>query len=264
MVEDIFIKDGKQIDCYNSSIHRNSMNNFYLSERVSLEYVLPKIKTITDIGCLMGDAGAAIKGKYDIEYLGIDVDLDAIKIGQEKYSWAKFVCGDFQDKNLVLPKSDLVIAFNLFDHFADWKKALKNIKRFSSRFINFSSQLRFSGNTVIDPDLSYIYYSDQPPRLLWIVHNIWELTSYCATENINAKNIFVYCYQKYKNSGLLPQGCHPLAPEEIYIGNIVIEFDDEKNMGTTTMRPDLKIIKDDMLIFDSPWINFKSNNFSIR
>ena len=93
--------------------------------------------------------------------------------------------------------------------------------------------------------------------MLWAVHNIFELASYCGTEDINATKIIVYCYNKYQprfnNLERLARVNFPLSPDELLVGNILIEFNDEKSMIHTNIRPDLKIVLDDKIIFDSPW-----------
>lgn len=256
-LSDVFIKS-KQIADYEQKENRQSLSKFYISERITLEKVLPHVKTVTDIGCLNGDAYKAISEKYDVSYLGIDVDKDAIQLAQQRYPNARFAVGDFMDESFTQEKSDLVFALNLFDHFEDWKKALRNLRRFSSRFINFSTLMRYSGNTVVDRDISYIYYSNAQRRLLWAIHNIFELTSYCATEDIKATNIFVYCYHKYNQIAFnnLERAAivsYPLPLDELLVGNVLIEFDEENYMAKSRMRPDLKIVIDGKVAFDSPW-----------
>jgi len=262
---DVFAKS-TQTKYYDKKVNRQSLSSFYISERITLEMVLPNIKTITDIGCLNGETYQAIKEKYDhISYLGIDIDPKALEIAKESYPDAKFVEGDFMNNSFEQPTSELVLALNLFDHFSDWKAALRNLKRFSSKYINFSTLMRLSGNTIVDPDLAYLYYSSSGRRVLWAVHNIFELTSYCGTEDINATNIFVYCYTKYQpgfnNLERLAYVSFPLSPDELLVGNVLIEFDDEKNMLTTSKRPDLKIFVNGKIIFDSPW---KKKNISLK
>lgn len=254
---DIFIKSN-QIANYDKKDNRQDLSNFYISERITLEKVLPHVKSVTDIGCLNGDVFGAIWKKYDVSCLGIDVDEEAINIAKKQHPKAKFVVGDFMDESFVQEKSELVVALNLFDHFEDWKKALRNLRRFSSKYINFSTLMRYSGNTLVDPDTSYIYYGNAEKRLLWIVHNIFELASYCGTEDIKATNIFVYCYHKYNKMAFnnLERAAivsHPLPLDEILVGNVIIEFDEDNYMAKSRMRPDLQIVLDGKIVYDSPW-----------
>src|SRR3990167_6358584 len=164
---DVFTKSA-QINVYDKKENRKTLDSFYISERETLEMVLPRIKTITDIGCLNGETYEAIKKKHDhISYLGIDLDAKALDIAKKCYPDANFVCGDFMNEEFEQPKSDLVLALNLFDHFSDWKSALRNLKRFSSKYVNFSTLMRLSGSTVVDPDLAYLYYAASGRRILW-------------------------------------------------------------------------------------------------
>jgi hypothetical protein len=255
---DIFIQSS-QIAIYDDKENRKGFDTLYLSERKSLEHVMDNVKSVTDIGCLNGDTFAAILDKYPNRTCrGIDIDVGAIDVAKQRYPDMEYHIGDFLDPSFNIEKSDLVIAFNLFDHFEDWKQALRNLKRFSSRYINISSLMRLNGPTLTDKDTSFIYYGGDQKRLLWAPHNIFELASYCACEEINATSIYVYCYHKYNrerfdNVHRAQHVSHPFPPSEMIVGNMVIEFDDNNGMMTSNNRPDFKIILDDEVYFDSPW-----------
>lgn len=114
--DDIFISS-PQIEVYERKKNRQSLDDFYVSERVTLEMVLPIVSTMADIGCLNGDTFAAINSKWKVDYLGVDIDERAIEIATRRFPEARFVVGDFMDKGFMEPPRDLVLALNLFDHF---------------------------------------------------------------------------------------------------------------------------------------------------
>lgn len=247
-----------QYNIYKKKPNRINFNSLYESEKHTLDKFLPVCSSIIDIGCLNGDTLNLIKRKYDVLCTGIDIDTKAIETAKSKYKDIHFIEGDFMDINITCPKADMVIAFNLFDHFFDWKGALKNLKRFSNRFINISTLMRLNGATLLDEENNFVYYAKGKHRLLWAVHNIFELSAYAATEHINATFIYVYCYTKYDkkkfdNFNLAAHCCHAMSPQELLVGNMVIEFDDDKGMVKTKRRPDLKIILNGKVIFNSPW-----------
>ena len=76
---------------------------------------------------------------------------------------------------------------------------------------------------------------------------------------------FLYCYNKYhpgfNNLERLAWVSFPLSPDELLVGNVLIEFDEKKSMIKTNIRPDLKIVLNDKIIFDSPW---KKKNISLK
>src|SRR5262249_137451 len=151
-----------------------------------------------------------------------------------------------------------VIAFNLFDLFEDWKAALINIKRFSTRYINIGSLLSLDWPTVTDPDVSFVYYAQGDTRMVWAVHNVFELAAFSATEHINATSVYVYCYRKYDqrrfgNFKRAENVVHPMPLDQILCGNVIVEFDDQRAMQKTKVRPDLTIVVNDKVVFDSPW-----------
>lgn len=250
--------ESSHVKWYDGRETRQSWEGLYKSERVTLKRVLPHIKTVLDIGCLNGDLYRAIKQKYNnINYSGVDVDAQAIGIAKKNYPDAEFYVNDFMDQEFTLPKHDLVVSLNVFDHFIDWKAALRNHCRFSKRFVNFSTLLRLTGNTVPDPDVSFIYYSGDKKRILWCPHNVYQLAAYCSTEHIGASSIYVYCYQKYskKRNNLGRAKCcgQPFPIKDLYVGNVVLELDEARTMQNTGIRPDVKIIVNDNVVYNSPW-----------
>lgn len=249
--------ESPQVNWYDKRETRQSWEGLYKSERVTLERVLPQVKTVLDIGCLNGDLFGALKKKYDIKYTGVDVDSKGIEIAKKNYPDAEFYQNDFLDEEFVLPKFDLVVSLNVFDHFKDWKRALKNYCRFSKRFVNFSTLLRLTGNTLPDPEASFIFYSGGKKRVLWCPHNVYQLVAYCSTEHINASSIYVYCYQKFSkeknNLESSKKSVHPFPVTDLYVGNVIIELDESKSMKNTSNRPDVTIVVDDKVVYDSPW-----------
>lgn len=253
----IFI-DSNQVDMYEDKPNRKTFDDFYLSERQTLKRILPYCSSVLDIGSLNGDTLDAIAQRYPVKCTGIDIDMSAVARARVKHPKYNFELADFLDPEAQIPAADLVIAFNLFDHFEDWTVALRALCRPSNRFVNFSTLFRIDGPSLVDANTSFIYYARNTKRILWAVHNIYELCAYCATENICATSIYVYCYQKYnasrfKNSHLAQHSVHGMPMENILVGNIVLEIDREKAMERTAVRPDLTIIIDDKVVFDSPW-----------
>jgi SAM-dependent methyltransferase len=241
---------------YHKPNFRSTLDTLYLSERVTVEATLPHVKTVLDIGCSTGRLCEIFEGNR-ISYTGIDIDESSISIAKETYSQSKFYTADFMNENFIIEQSDLVIALNVFDHFFDWKGALRNMRRFSKKFINFSCNMRLEGQTVIDKDLGYLYYGNGQRRLGWGIHNVFQLAAYAATEEIQAKSIFIYCYHKFtdqkNNWHTSAKSVMPISPHDHLTGNILIEVSDIEYMAKTGIRPDLKIVVDDETIFDSPW-----------
>ncbi len=246
--------DANQMRFYESVNKRDRFAVLYHSEQETLRRVLPHVKSVTDIGCLMGDLCAAFR-EYDVAFTGIDVDQEAIDIAKSRYPEGTFLCGDFLDPDFRIETSELVTAFNLFDHFEDWKGALRNLRRFTSRYLNFSTNMSLDWPTVVDRDVSYIFYGGAEKRILWAVHNIFQLAAYAATEDIGAVGIYVYAYNKFRadNVEKMQNVNLPFDPRNLLTGNVVIEVEGEGHMAKTKARPDLTIVVNGVTVFDSPW-----------
>ena len=250
--KDLFVVGTAQIDYYQEN-RRNTVDKLYTSERVTLEKLLPQVATVTDIGCLFGDLSEVVTS-FGAKYTGIDFDEAAISHAKETYPDSTFYCADFLDPNFSIDKSELVLALNVFDHFKDWKAVLRTYRRLTSRYINFSTNMRLHGSTVLDQDLSFLHYSKQK-RLLWVVHNVFELAAYCATSNIDACSIYIYAYHKFRtdNWEKAARSVQPIDPADHLTGNIMLEIDESRSMSQTKIRPDLTIVVDGKTVFDSPW-----------
>jgi hypothetical protein len=117
--------------------------------------------------------------------------------------------------------------------------------------------MHLEGPTVTDPDLCFAGYISTGKRALVAQRNVFELAAYCATEHIGAKSILIYAYHKHnriyknnwKHSGWFVQ---PFNPKDVLVGNVLVEIDQEERLPAY-VRPDLKIIVDDEVVFDSPW-----------
>ena len=223
---------------------RTSMKGLYKSEQHTLKRLAGKFESVLDIGCCAGNLVKVIKKMSpNAKYTGVDFDKRAIARGKKINKEAKFVQANFFKDFGKIPSADLVLAFNVVDQYEDWKGALQAICRYSKKYVNFSSALRLEGESVTDEDLSYLQYSGKAsknlcsPRALWSIINVYSLTAFCASEKINAVNIYVYCYSKPIVSSI-----HPLHPKDLYIGNIVLEIDRKKCWAKSNVFPKVKII----------------------
>jgi len=245
-----------QIAIYSDKENRKGFASLYESERATIERALPNVQSVIDIGCLNGDLYGAISERKRVDYLGVDIDPAAIEIAKPRHPGATFRVGDFIDPTFSAPRADMVVALNLFDHFADWKSALRDLCRFSKRYVNFSTLLRIDGGpSLTEKDLSFIHYGGAGTRILWAVHSVWWLAAYAATEEIGATSIYVHCYEKhaarFSNLARAAHAVHALPLNDLYVGNVLIELGEP--MQKTNIRPTLEIIADGKAVFNSPW-----------
>lgn len=250
---DIFT-ESNQLTEYDSTFKRDALEKLYLSERVTLLKLLPNVESMIDVGCILGDLSAAVK-EYDVDFVGIDIDGPAIEVAKKRHPDATFYCLDAFGPHCDVPPAELVTAFNVFDHYEDWKHALRGLRRLTTKYINFSVNMTLDHPTIVDEDLSYIYYSLGNKRIMWGIHNVFTLAAYAATEHIGATSIEVYCYHKFHigSVGAMANHVTPIDPRDQITGNMIITVDGDGTMAKTHQRPDLKIWIDNNVVFDSPW-----------
>lgn len=226
----------RQVEVYSQK--RSTLEELYESERETLKMLFGKFESVLDIGCCCGNLSKVFLGNNkNVKYFGVDLDPKAISVGRKLNPKAELILADFLKEPEKIPKADLVVAFNVLDQYKDWKKALKAICGFSNEFANFSTLLRLEGETCLDEDTSYTFYMQEKNRernkkVLWAVHNVFSLVSYCVSPEIGAGKALVYCHPKKLAWG----SSHPLHPKDLYVGNVVLEF------PQNTEEPKIEII----------------------
>lgn len=93
---------------------------------------------ILDTACGLGHYFRKIRELGDIDYLGIDIDSEAIEIAKQIWKDtpnAKFEIQDVRHLNLEENFFDLVYCYNLLLHLGDYKDALKELFRVSKKYI---------------------------------------------------------------------------------------------------------------------------------
>lgn len=226
------MKESSQTDGYlkDWAKKKESFKKLYKAEQVIFNRFLKKDFSVLDIGCLLGSHRESLK-KFKIKYNGLDVDAKAIAAGKKKYKGISIFCDDFLKPKKKINKYDFVFSLNVFDHYINWKDAIKAYKQYSKRYIFFTSHLKTTGPTILDKETSFIAY-DPPKTILWAVHNIFELIAFASSYEIGAKNVYVYAYNKFHkknwlgpdNRKLAGVSNFPIDPREILVGGVVIEL----------------------------------------
>lgn len=94
--------------------------------------------TILDVPCGVGHYFRKIRELGNLDYLGIDLDSEAIAVAKEIWkdvSHAKFDVQDAANLNFEDNSFDVVYCYNLLLHLKDYKKVLEELFRVSKRYI---------------------------------------------------------------------------------------------------------------------------------
>jgi len=224
---------------------RTKIEEFYESERYFLNNdILKPNMTILDIGCASGGLGNAITESIEsrVNYLGIDVDEKAIKLGEEKFPKLNLINQSYPE-GIKDKKFDMIIVFNLFEQITNWKEFLQSLVDHSNKFINIGLTLRMSGSTVIDKDISYGYYFDSGIRVNKIIHNIYELINFCCLEEMRVKKISFYGYHIDRPASIASD-FRPLPQKEQIRGNLLLElFEKGRNKKRAGGFPNTETLK---------------------
>ncbi|MEM2963780.1 MAG: class I SAM-dependent methyltransferase [Candidatus Anstonellales archaeon] len=93
---------------------------------------------ILDVPCGVGHFFRKLRELGEIEYLGIDIDPESIRIAKEIWKNApnaKFQVGDITRLNLSDNSMDIVYCYNLMLHLETYEAALKELFRVSKRYL---------------------------------------------------------------------------------------------------------------------------------
>lgn len=93
---------------------------------------------ILDIPCGVGHFFRKLRELGEIEYLGMDLDSESIKIAKEIWKNspnAKFEVGDITKLNLADNSMDVVYCYNLLLHLESYETALKELFRVTKKYL---------------------------------------------------------------------------------------------------------------------------------
>jgi len=101
--------------------------NWYYHKELEkfFSFIIPKDKSVLEIGCGTGDLVAKLKPKIGV---GIDISEEMIKIAKQKYPQYEFIVDDVENLN-INQKFDYVIMSDLIGHMSDVWLAFRNLKK---------------------------------------------------------------------------------------------------------------------------------------
>jgi 2-polyprenyl-3-methyl-5-hydroxy-6-metoxy-1,4-benzoquinol methylase len=204
-------------------------NDLDKSKKVILKKFNINNKKVLDIGCAAGGKYIPLSEKFNFDYTGIDIDKKCILHAKSRFkNKAKFFNYDIFDKRLKKNSFDIVMIWDLFYMFPNWKEVLIRASEISKEYIMFDNKIKYEGNTIIDKDISYQYYHRSNKRNHYIVHNLHELLSFFQINELNLDSVFGY---GYKMPGLTSARL-PLSTKKVIIGSFVLHKSKKKIVRT--------------------------------
>ena len=213
--------------------------------------------SVLDIGGASGGFLTAIDAEVNrIRGTVIDPDPRSVELGYDAFHGIEFIEGEFPEAMSSNRKFDIVSMQALLPQIPDWKSMLLQMARVSKKYINVLMILRLSGTTVVDKDVSYVYYFDTGTRVHQVIHNIYEFINFLSIAEMRAKKIQIYGYHTpYSGDNFR---CIPNS--EQVKANVMIELWDEEenpfrmgafhdkgkvNKGYNFYRPEIEVVIDD-------------------
>ena len=213
--------------------------------------------SVLDIGGASGGFLTAIDAEVDrIRGTVVDPDPRAVALGRDTFPEIEFILGEFPAAVPIYRKFDIVSMQALLPQIPDWKSMLLQMAGVAKKYINVMMILRLSGTTVVDRDVSYVYYFDTGVRVHQVVHNIYEFVNFLSIAEMRAKKIQIYGYHTpYSGDNFR---CLPNS-EQVKANAMIELWDEEENpfrMGAAHdkgkgnekyvfYRPEVEIIIDD-------------------
>jgi hypothetical protein len=196
--------------------YRHKEEDFFRSELYFLKDIIPKFKTILDIGSACGGFFNICRSwNPKIEYTGLEMNANSVDIANKQYGLdqnAPFILGQFPDQNTESFKYDLVNVFEIVFFAQNWMEWIDAITAQTSKYATFTNRVRLSGSTVMDPNLSYALYLRTDEIIPYFVFNLNEFLNYLKHPKHGLKSISVFGYPMPHN----PYHCLPLPSNEVY------------------------------------------------
>ena len=175
-----------------------SLNNYFLSTRYFFNAdFIPKKFTMLDVGGSCGLFIEAIRNAgFEVNGTVIDPDLLSIEEGKKLYAHNEYIHEYFPPEDITIADNsyDLVSMQALFPQIPEWKQYIKEMCRIAKRFVNISLILKLEDSTVIDKEVSYVYYLDSGERVHQVIHNIYEFVSFLCIHELKVKKINFFGY----------------------------------------------------------------------
>lgn len=126
--------------------NRNTFSKLYKGEKYLLKKYISNNQSILDIGCAQGNLFSILKKKHKkLEYIGIDTNLEMIKLAKKKFPDGKFYnYKNLKYSNYFKKKFDIVIIFGTLHVNSNWKKMLLEAYKVSSKYVLFDLRLKIS------------------------------------------------------------------------------------------------------------------------
>jgi len=167
------------------STERITWSQFYPSEKKLLEIIgLHSKHTILDIGCGCGGLGLALSEKFFLtNYVGVDINSEAVRLGKQLNPSASLICGDILDLTngeLSNQSFDTVISLSCIDYNIRFSEMLDVAWSHVAPGGQFVATFRLClDDGINDISLSYqhINFENIPEGEIapYVILNFWEL-----------------------------------------------------------------------------------------
>jgi len=90
-------------------------------------WISPEEERIIEIGCDTGNFATLLEKRHIINYIGIDIEGDAIKKARKLHPKFKFYCADITENLYYVTKASMIISFYFFQCIEDDLEVLNNV-----------------------------------------------------------------------------------------------------------------------------------------
>jgi 2-polyprenyl-3-methyl-5-hydroxy-6-metoxy-1,4-benzoquinol methylase len=171
---------------------RDQTREFAVSQIKYLDISRDFTGVILDFGCGLGDAFPIYKKAYPkAKLIGLDISEEAILKCNEYYGHlADFICGTHKD----VPKVDIIIASNVFEHLSDDKEIAKDLLRKCNQLNIIVPYNEIDHNNPMHEHVNFyteFYFDDLSNPIIYkiFISKGWGQAGIYAYYNIYFKNI---------------------------------------------------------------------------
>ena len=154
---------------------------------INNQFIKPGM-SILDIGGATGRFLESINRNIcPIEGTVWDTDEDCLEYGRKQFPHINLYHNHFPHNNG--KKYDIVMMWGLMPQMPIWKECIRTMAKLSKKYIIFPAMHTLDRASIVDNDVSYVYYLNTGVRNYQTILNFYEFVNFLCTHEIRAKRI---------------------------------------------------------------------------
>jgi len=158
--------------------HRQQPEDLYPSERFFLPDILPRIRSVLDVGCAAGGFSRIMKSfNRALEYTGVDINPEFVEVARRSFPDSRFCLGDGIHFESPASSYDLVHSSGILHLNTQYEQIVASCYEQAKKYVACDFRLTFGAHVEGTFTLEFQPPQGARPLLPYIVLNVDELVT---------------------------------------------------------------------------------------